>query len=116
MPIINWISIESLDGNTEDELRSTAKQKMDIISGLELEINGFRIGQDLRHFRIASPFFDIELPNDNIFDTLPGKKRSFSDGYWILFQPVSEMIRISSFGSCSSGATQIRVDYELTMK
>jgi len=113
MPIINWISIMGYDGNTDDELIEIARHKMDVIGPLEITINGETINKGLEKYRIYSSFFEINLPENNIFGILSGKKRCISDGYWIFLKPISKNISLHSFSSCSSGLTNIKVSYEL---
>ncbi|MGI9010208.1 MAG: hypothetical protein ACR2F1_03355 [Nitrososphaeraceae archaeon] len=113
MPIINWISIMHHDGDTDEELLKSAKNKMDVVGDLEITINGTTINKGLKKYRSLSPFFEIDLPENNIFVITPGKRRCVSDGYWIFLTPISEDVRLSSFASCSSGVTKIKVNYEL---
>jgi len=113
LPIINWISIMHEDGETDEELLKIAKNKMDVIGPLEIAINGITINKGLEKYRVLSPFFEIDLPEKNAFGISSGKRRCISDGYWIFLHPISEDIRLSSFSSCSSGVTKIKVNYEL---
>lgn len=115
MPIINWISILYYDGNTDKELLEIAKNRMDVIGSLQVTINGFTINKGLEKYRVQTIFFEIDLPENNIFGISSGRKRCISDGYWIFLEPISEDIKISSFSSCSSGLTKIKVNYELTV-
>jgi hypothetical protein len=48
MPIINWVSILYVDGESDEELLSVAKKKMDVVSELNVSNN---IGRD-PHFSI----------------------------------------------------------------
>ena len=113
MPIINWISIMHEDGETDEVLMKIAKNKMDVIGPLEITINGITINKGLEKHRVLSPFFEIDLPENNAFDISSGKRRCISDGYWIFLHPISEDLKLSSFSSCSSGVTKIKVNYEL---
>ncbi len=115
MPIINWISIMGHDGNTDDELIEIAKHKMDVIGPLEITLNGETINKGLEKYRVRSPFFEINLPENNIFGISSGNKRCISDGYWIFLKSIIENISLYSFSSCSSGLTNIKVGYELTV-
>lgn len=115
MPIINWISIMDHDGDSDEELLEIARNKMDVIGPLEITINGITINTGLEKQRVLSPFFEIDLPKNNIFGTTPGKRRSISDGYWIFLPPIHENLNLSSFSSCSSGVTRIKVNYELNV-
>ncbi len=111
MPIINWVS--NLEyGNSENELIKIARQKMDAIGDLELNINGTIVPQ-LQKYRFLSDFFTVELPNDNILDLPAGKTQLISDGYWIFTEPIITDTMISTFGSCSFGVTKIGVSYSI---
>lgn len=112
MPIINWISISGVDGVTIEELRTVAKNKIDVVTHLEFKVNG-RSLSNLYKRRSTSNAFEIILPENNILDTLPGRKWCVSDGYWIFLKPVQNNLILSSFGSCSSGLNKIRVNYIL---
>jgi hypothetical protein len=114
LPIINWISISGVDGETDEEINSVAKKKIDAVSDLELKVNGERI-KNLHDYRIRSPFFDIILPENNVLYEPPGSRRCVSDGYWIFLKPLQKKITLSSFGACSSGINRIGIVYELVV-
>jgi len=114
MPIINWVSVLHVDGETDNELAKVAKQRMDIVSNLEITINGRTIRDGLEGYRAQSPVFEIALPEDNIISLPPGITRAVSDGYWLFIKPLNNDIKLSSFGSCSSGLTKIGVNYMCT--
>ena len=111
-PVINWISIMGCDGANDEELLSTAVKRMDIIANLEAVIDGQKI-KGLQGFRVLSPFFEFDLPEDNILGLPPGRRRGISDGYWIFVAIQGNEARLTSSGSCSSGATKIGVNYEI---
>jgi hypothetical protein len=113
MPIINWISVSGVDGETASELKSIAKRKIDSVADLRLILNGEDIC-GLSQFRYQSPIFGIVLPKNNILELESGFRRCVSDGYWIFLKPMNYMI-LSSYGSCSSGVNRIEVTYELSM-
>ncbi|MGD1837283.1 MAG: hypothetical protein ACPKPY_04405 [Nitrososphaeraceae archaeon] len=113
MPIINWISIMYHDGNSDQELLEIAKNKMDVVGPLEITINGITINKGLEKYRVLSPFFEIYLPENNFFGLSSGERRCISDGYWIFLPFIYEDLKLSSFSSCSSGITKIKVKYEL---
>ena len=116
MPIINWISVMHHDGDSDQELLEIAKNKMNVVGPLEITINRITINKGLEKYRVLSPFFEIDLPENNIFGISSGKRRCISDGYWIFLYPISEDLRLSSFSSCSSGVTKIKVKYELNIQ
>ena len=110
MPILNWVSILHEDGESDEELIYKAKKRMDLVGGLSVTVNGRRL-EGLEKLRFQSPIFDIFLEEKNLLDLKPGKIRLVSDGFWLFSEPLFNNIEMTSFGSCSSGATQISVRY-----
>ena len=54
-------------------------------SSSEITINEVTINEGLEKLhRVISPFFEIDLSQNNIFGLSSGKRRCISDGYWIL--------------------------------
>lgn len=117
LPIINWISFTESFTETDEDLYSAAKKRMDVIQDLDVIINGMELKRDPQHYRAQSRFFNCVLPIGNIVEVSPGPIRAVSDGYWLFFKPQGHdvCIRLSSSGSCSSGATRIGVMYDLTI-
>ncbi len=115
MPIINWISIKDHDGTHDYELIDKAIKSMDVINSFKLVVNGIDNSKGLMKNRIRSGFFEIDLPNNNIFSLDAGKKRCISDGYWIFFRCNSNVLNLSTDSSCSSGRTRISVMYDLKL-
>jgi hypothetical protein len=113
MPVINWLSTMGCDGANDEELLSVAKKRMDHVADLEAVIDGEKVN-GLQGFRVLSPFFEFDLPKDNILGLPPGRKRGISDGYWIFVAIHGSEARLRSFGSCSSGATKIGVNYDIS--
>lgn len=115
MPIINWISILNVDGQTDEELASVAKKRMDVVSELEVTIDGVPIREGLERYRTRSPFFDMMVPEDNIFQLSSGFRRFVADGYWIFLEPIENDIKLTTYGSCSSGVNKFGMNYHITI-
>ena len=115
MPIINYISVFHEDGETEEEIASVAAAKMNVVSRLEVIVNGAKVQKGLEQYRAQSPLFDTVLPDDNILAITGGSRRCISDGYWLFLPPLKENTRISTFGSCSSGVNKFEVEYDITV-
>ena len=122
MPIINWISILYIEGNSEQEMISIAKEKMDVVDYLQVTIDETTITQGLCKYRIASPCFSISLPKDNVIEHFHIVQsnlniRAASDGYWIFIKPLERdkehHIRTSARSTCNS--LKIEINYELRM-
>lgn len=115
IPIINWISILHIDGENDEELLDAAKKRMDVVTNLQITINDIATKEELEEYRTRSPFFEFELPEDNILGISPGHKRAVSDGYWLLIKRLERRTKLTSFGSCSSGMTKIGVNYNISI-
>ena len=113
VPIMNWVSVLHVNGETDEELIKCATERMDVIKELTMSINGVKLDMELRNFRVKSRVFDFILPEKNVFDLPSGFTRLVSDGYWLLFHPLDELKGISTFSTCSSGLTKIAVEYGL---
>lgn len=73
---------------TESDLRKCAKDQADKITSMEATIDGRKI-TDLQKFRIQSPPFEVTLPKNNVLGSPAGSTKSVSDGFWIMFSPLS---------------------------
>jgi phosphatidylserine decarboxylase len=76
MPVINWISILHIDGETDEELIAVVKKRMDVVSKLEITIDGLTINEGLERYRTLSPFFNILTPKENILELPAGPTRT----------------------------------------
>jgi hypothetical protein len=100
---------------SEEELLTLATTEMDIISDLEVRVDGVKLG-GLERYRVRSPIFDVVLPQNNLFGGTPGATRGASDGYWLFLEPLpGGNHKIHSFGSCLSGKVKIGVSYDITI-
>lgn len=113
MPLINWISTLHVDGDTDEDLIRVSREKMDVVSNLQVLINNQSLSLDHRKLRVCSPVFELILPKDNILDIQPGKRRFSTDGYWLFLNILSDSLRLDTFGSCSSGLTRISISYHI---
>lgn len=115
IPIINWISVLYVDGEIDQELVSVAKKRMDVVSTLEITIDGLAIKNGLERYRARSPFFDMVFSEDNIFELSAGCKHLVSDGYWIFLRPLEKNTKLATFGSCSSGINKFGISYDINL-
>ena len=89
---------------------------MDAISELKIFINGITIKEELEKYGAQSPFFNVTLPEDNIFGLSPGSRRCVADGYWLFLKPLEQNITLDSYGSCSSGVNKFAVNYVIPIR
>lgn len=100
---------------SEKELLLHAKREMDVISDLEVTVDGSKL-KDLQRYRVRSAIFDVVLPENNLFGGTPGPTRGVADGYWLFLEPLlNGKHKIHSFGSCLSGKVNVGVNYDITV-
>jgi hypothetical protein len=100
---------------SEQELVSLAKREMDIVSTLEVTVDGVKLN-GLEKYRVQSPTFEVVLPENNLFDGTPGPTKGAADGYWLFLEPLDRgKHKIHSFGSCLAGKVNIGISYDITI-
>ena len=80
---------EDSDLKIESELIRRSKDATDKSINLELVIDGIPI-EYMLDYRVQSNIFDLEFPEDNVYEVKPGLTRSVCDGYWAFIKPPSE--------------------------
>jgi hypothetical protein len=118
MPVINFTTsyAEEPALKSESELISRARYDIDDIVKKEAIVDGMNI-QGLEKYRVASPLFDITLPDNNVIGVQAGPTQGVSDGYWLFLKPLPPgKHEIRAWGSCSSGRTNIDITFHITVK
>jgi hypothetical protein len=114
MPIINWIfGLEIEEKNDLEKIENLARVKMDEATNLRFSVNDKIMNLKLSEFRFRTVSTDVVLPINNILGMEPGKAIVVADGFWIFFKPLTRSLRLQTYGTCQSGATQISVSYYL---
>ena len=116
MPVLNWISVEGLDGNDYSELIDEAKKKIDVVKEMKFTLNNVTLTKELWDFRVASGPFKVKFPPKNVLGIEPGIKKCASDGYWLFVKQLGLNTTITSRGVCSTGETNIGVEYKLEVE
>jgi hypothetical protein len=113
-PVINIeASLNDTNLTKGDELQKYCKSHIDDIDSraLEVKINNTPI-IGLGKYRVSTPVFDLNIPNDNVLNSKIGLTKATSDGYWLFFRPLSnKTYRLSFSGSCLSGKIKIGATY-----
>ena len=101
---------------SEEELILFTKSEIDVISDLEVMVDGLRI-KDLENYRVSSPLFDVVLPKNSLFEGPQGPTRGVSDGYWVFLKPLSKgKHHIKSNGSCRQGTVNIGIQWDIIIQ
>jgi hypothetical protein len=124
-PIINTES--SFEGNpqvkTDEGLRAMVKDFIDKTTVLEVTVDGHKL-TDLQKYRAQSPKFTLNYPPDNVVGFPPNtSSQAFTDGYWIILEPLAAGKHEISFKGANSqftstGITNFATEarYHLTVK
>lgn len=126
IPIDNWISVapKKLLSNrkkVENVLTELAKERMDRVSKLDLQIDDNHVQSEPR---IISPLFEIDVNDDNIniLKTLEvghvtnGRYFALSDGYWLFIEPNTLSYGphiIKTYGSCATGVLELQIHHTI---
>ena len=123
-PIINaeWSVVEGecpldidISGTNEEALRACAVAFMDHVTELEVSVDGTTL-QNLENYRVQSPLFTFELPEDNILGLSAGPSPSVSDGFWIMLAPLSAGEHTIHFRGEADFPFVTKVTYTLTVE
>jgi hypothetical protein len=75
------------DGTTEEELRTCAKADQDLVTHIELIVDGETLS-NIEDYRIQSPLFEWNLPENSIFGIKSGVTSSVSDARVVILEPL----------------------------
>lgn len=88
VPIVNQFDCCE-EGQTVADMRKNVTLEIDNVTNMDFKIDGVPI-QNLFRYRAASPVFDLNLPDNNIFGVPAGiYGPTVSDGYWLMLAPLS---------------------------
>jgi hypothetical protein len=77
------------DPEDPDALRQVLTEAVDAIVEIVFEVDG-RALQDMESYRVQSPLFTLEFPEDNVFGVVPGTYYpSAAEGYYAMLAPLS---------------------------
>lgn len=107
LPVGKWISVVPTTEFKEKAIamRNLAIEKLDAYQDLNVYVDGELVSDQC--FRMMSDYFDIDY-----------KWMAICDAYWLFVKPYSfekGEHKISTFVSCSSGQTQISLNYKISI-
>jgi hypothetical protein len=75
------------DLKTEADLRECAKSGQDLVTELDVTIDGAKL-ENLQDYRVQSPLFNLTLPENNVFGLPVTTTEAVSDGNWVFLKPL----------------------------
>jgi len=116
LPVINY-SAEMADEhiNSESQMQEEVRSNIDDLTRSEAFVDGIRL--DLKYYRVHSPLFQVNLPENNVAGLKAGITEVVSDGYWLFLTPLPiGKHEIGIGGTCQSGTINIDAKYDLAVK
>lgn len=75
------------DLKSEEDLRECAKSGQDLVTELDVTVDGVKLG-NLKDYRVQSPLFNFTLPESNVFGLPATTTEAVSDGNWVFLKPL----------------------------
>ena len=66
-----------------DNLKKLAKEDQDSVKDLSVKLDGIEVN-DIRSYRASTEGFDLEFPQDALFDVSAGTSQAVADGYYVI--------------------------------
>lgn len=66
-----------------DKLKKLAKEDQDSVKDLSVKLDGIEV-DDIRNYRTPTDVFDLEFPQDALFDLSEGTTQAVADGFYLI--------------------------------
>jgi hypothetical protein len=112
------VSDKEVQNSTPERLKTIAKKDQDSVKNdLSVRLDGNEVS-NLRSFRVSTDVFQIEFPENAIFDVSPGSSQAVADGFYIITKPLSPGTHTIDFkGSLeSTEEDSIEQNYSVNVK
>jgi hypothetical protein len=116
-PIFNYIVsfADEPEAESVGDLSSKVRKDIDNIALPFVSINNYQL-ESVELYRVQTPYFDLQLPEDNLILDKKCNTGAVADGYWLFLKPLpSGNYDIHCNGSCSSGKTTVDITWHLTI-
>jgi hypothetical protein len=84
IPVISVeVSEKEVENQSVDNLKRYAKKDQDSVKDLSLKLDGVEVN-DIRSYRNSTNVFELEFPQDAIFEVSPGTSKAVADGFYVI--------------------------------
>jgi hypothetical protein len=105
-------------GSTVDELHALAKKDQDNVTDLYLKIDDKEYNfEDLKNHRFHTKDFEVQFPQNALFDARPGPSKAVVDGYYVItngFSPGNHTIVTRASVSAPKWDSQVTYNLEVS--
>ena len=112
------VSEKEIPNSSTDALKEIAKKDQDNVKNdLSVKLDGNEVN-NLHNFRTSTEVFQLDFPQNALFDASPGSCQAVADGYYIITKPLSPGTHTIDFkGSLEShGENIIEPNYSVNVK
>ncbi len=105
-------------GTTFAALRSCVTGYMNMVTKLDVTVDGVHISHILTRYRFTTPLFTVNYPADNVWQLPgPGTTKSVAQGVWVILAPLAAgQHTIILYGEAPSMGWESTVTYHLTVR
>jgi hypothetical protein len=98
IPSDKAILVPVLTGNCDNDNPQSPMSDADLLkcaseggdfSVVSASLDGIPI-KNLKESKVPSPYFNLTVPKDNVFNNIPGTFRAISDGWYVFLKPLSQ--------------------------
>jgi hypothetical protein len=83
------VSEKEVQNSSVDQLKKIAKKDQDSVKDdLSLRLDGNEVN-NLHSFRVPTDAFELNFPENALFDVSPGTSQAVADGFYIITKPLS---------------------------
>jgi len=82
------VSEKEIQNSSADNLKKIAKKDQDSVRNLSVKLDGNEVN-DVNSYRTSTDVFQLEFPQDPLFDVSPGTCQAVADGFYLITKPLS---------------------------
>src|SRR5688500_4217154 len=79
------VSDQEVKDPSIDKLKRLAKEDQDSVKDLSVKLDGIEVN-DIRSYRTPTNVFDLEFPQDALFDISAGTSQAVADGFYLIIK------------------------------
>ena len=111
------VSEKEVQDSSADHLKKIAKKDQDSVKDLSVKLDGNEVN-DIHSYRTPTDVFQLEFPQNAIFDVSSGTCKAVADGFYLITKPLSPGTHTINFkGSLESNEEDsIEPNYAVNIK
>lgn len=97
IPVLSVVvSEKEVQNPSVEKLKKLAKEDQDSVIDLSVKLDGNEV-KDVHRYRFSTNVFDLEFPQNALFDVSAGHCKAVADGFYLITKPTSPGTHIIEF-------------------